>query len=101
MCFDAHTAHKICMGPIGFSAFAEASLDCKTERQQQRGEQEAAAAVAMRHGDEDMAEKVEEAEDFCIFGFFKDYIDRKMCVMNKLGWTYEDGTPDYENVRHI
>ena len=82
MCFNAHTAHKICMGPLGFNAFSEAVTECKAEQE-----------MAMRGGQE-----AEMEEDFCIFAFVKSYVDKKMCVMNKLGWVYEDGTPDYENV---
>ena len=81
MCFDACSAHKICMGPEGYNAFSAAVSECCAE--------EKAKAAADAAAD----------EDFCILGFFKNYVDKKMCVMDKLGWTNEDGTPDYENVR--
>lgn len=42
-----------------------------------------------------------EEEEFCIFKFFQDYVERKMCVYKMLGMAARCGQPNPANIQEF
>ena len=90
MCLDCITSHRVCLGDENYRAFLNAIEGC-------RGEEPTRESPDMRHGP--MSAEEEDIEHFDLVEFLEHYVEKKMCVMRKLGLAKENNQPNRKAVQ--